>query len=271
MIRVMKPGAGPAILSNPRSRGPKETERLCDAYDAGIRDFEFESSIYGARSVKNALTKAQHGKCAFCESKFPHIGFGNVEHFRPKGGWVQTEGDLLTKPGYYWLAYAWGNLYASCQICNQKFKRNLFPLADAATRLSSHHDDPSREEPLLVDPGGSDDPGAFIGFREEYPFAIGGNPKGTATIEMLGLDREELAEARRDAFKPFILILLSVRALEQERLERLSAEELGLLTELREWLAAQRLPSAQYSAMFNAVSSPPENSKWERKREDIGE
>jgi uncharacterized protein (TIGR02646 family) len=258
MIRVTKPAPGPPILSRSAGRGPKETERLCEAYDAGIRDFDFDPGIYASRSVKNALIGTQYGKCAFCESKFTHIAFGDVEHFRPKGGWVQAEGDVLNKPGYYWLAYAWDNLYASCQICNQKFKRNLFPLANRVKRLRSHRDEPSREQPLLIDPG-PDDPGAFIGFREEYPFAIGGNPRGTATIAMLGLDREELAEVRRDALRPFTLIVEAARILEmREQTGGLTKEERALLQAQRVWLTARKKPSAEYSAMLNAVVAAKE-------------
>jgi hypothetical protein len=43
-----------------------------------------------------------------------------------------------------------------------------------------------------------EDPTQHIGFREEYPFPIGGSERGKATIECTGLDREPLNEARRD-------------------------------------------------------------------------
>ena len=48
--------------------------------------FEFDSSVYGHKTVKKALIEAQHGKCCFCEAKVVHISYGDVEHFRPKGG-----------------------------------------------------------------------------------------------------------------------------------------------------------------------------------------
>jgi hypothetical protein len=47
----------------------------------------------------------------------------------------------LEQPGYFWLAYVWANLFLACQLCNQSFKKNLFPLADPAKRARSHlHD-----------------------------------------------------------------------------------------------------------------------------------
>ena len=75
MIRIKKPKQPPAIL---RTRGRQATKRLCKSYDcspaaykSGKKSFasrDFDSSVYGAASVKNALRRAQHDKCAFCES-----------------------------------------------------------------------------------------------------------------------------------------------------------------------------------------------------------
>jgi len=130
LIRIVKPAVGPPILSDPTKRGPKATADLKTAYDAGERDFSFNSDIYGAKSVKNKLKGVQRNKCCFCEARVAHVSHGDVEHFRPKGGFQQDEGDELIKPGYYWLAYDWSNLFLSCQICNQIHKKNLFPLAD---------------------------------------------------------------------------------------------------------------------------------------------
>lgn len=77
---------------------------LCAQFEQGNPDFEFKSSIYGHDSVKTALRTMQHGKCCFCEAKITHISYGDVEHYRPKGGHKQVESDKLTQPGYYWLA-----------------------------------------------------------------------------------------------------------------------------------------------------------------------
>jgi uncharacterized protein (TIGR02646 family) len=199
MIRISKPGA-PVIL---RNRGSRATKSLCDDFDSasdaflrGEKRFEFDASLYGAKSVKTALHRAQHEKCAFCEAKITHIAYGDVEHFRPKGGYHQRAGEPLEQPGYYWLAYAWSNLYFSCQICNQRHKKNLFPLAVPGQRAKTHRHRLEDETPLLVDCG-VDDPEAVIGFREEYAYAIDGNARANATIEILGINRDALIEARR--------------------------------------------------------------------------
>ena len=92
------------------------------------------SSIYAATDVKVALVRTHHGKCAFCESRLLHVSHGDVEHFRPKAGynifdWNSLSGmSELDHRGYFWLAYEWENLYLSCQICNQTYKKNFFAM-----------------------------------------------------------------------------------------------------------------------------------------------
>ncbi|WP_439630928.1 hypothetical protein [Gemmata sp.] len=197
MIRVTKRSAPPAVLT---TRGVPAALAHCAAYDGGTREFpsgDFNSSIYAADEVKDALRVDQHRKCAFCESRFDHTGYGDVEHYRPKAGYKQRASDSLRRPGYYWLAYEWANLFYSCQLCNQQFKRNLFPLADGRHRARSHGADLTRERPLIVNPV-SHDPAAYLGFRKEYAFAIRGCREGRATIAVLGLNRDALAEKRRE-------------------------------------------------------------------------
>jgi uncharacterized protein (TIGR02646 family) len=198
VIRIRK-GDPPAVL---RGRGARATERLRADYDAapaeygsGARRFRFDRGLYAHPSVKQALCAAQHGKCAFCESCLTHTGYGDVEHLRPKAGSKQRPQDALRRPGYYWLAYEWSNLFFSCELCNQRFKRNLFPLANPRQRVRSHHQDVTRERPLLIDPG-QVDPADYMGFREEVARPARGRREGRVTIQALGLNRKELLEVR---------------------------------------------------------------------------
>ncbi len=197
MIRINKPSTAPAILTND---GATETKDLCDeyvrdrrAYRSGIKTFEFKSAIYGHASVKEALKTAQHGKCAFCESRITHVQYGDVEHFRPKKGFLR--GKSLTRPGYYWLAYDWDNLLLACQICNQRHKRNAFPLVRGSLRARSHLGSIAKERPVFIHPG-QEDPLNEIEFRKHVPYPRNGSVRGHRTIRGLGLDRRELMEER---------------------------------------------------------------------------
>ena len=240
MIRVAKPEQAPAIL---RDRGHRTTEANQQAFVGGEQTFKFDSSIYGAKSVKSALKKAQHDKCAFCESKVSHIAHGDVEHYRPKGGYRQNGSDSLEQPGYFWLAYAWQNLFFACQLCNQSFKKNLFPLADPTRRARSHLDDLAAEEPMLIHPA-DEEPGAFIAFREEMAFPINDHPRARTTIEVLGLNREALAEMRLDRLKPYMVL--------RQRLAQLPADD-EEARQIRALFDDAVLPKAQYSSMMRGL------------------
>ncbi|MCW3106499.1 MAG: hypothetical protein JWQ09_1005 [Segetibacter sp.] len=198
MISIRKKATAPVpgIL---QTKGKRETEALKVRFDNGERDFsgkDFDSSIYGNKEVKDALITIQNYKCCFCESKIGHISYGDVEHFRPKAGWVQDD-EQMNKPGYYWLAYEWDNLLLSCPLCNQRYKKNFFPLINNHQRSLSHYDNIDDEQPVFIHPA-KDEAETYITFKEEIPVAVNGNVRGKETISKLGLDRELLNEQRRN-------------------------------------------------------------------------
>jgi len=230
-----------------RNRGVTQTDADKAAYDSAPQDYrsgnktlEFKGSIYGSKSVKNALARAQNDKCCFCEAKVAHVAYGDVEHFRPKGGYRQDPDDPLGRPGYYWRAYAWENLFFSCELCNQRYKKNLFPLRNPRRRARSHHDDPATEEALFIDPG-TMNPEEFISFRQEYPYAIDDSDLGRITIDALGLEREALAERRRDHLD--LLLLVKV----------LAESDSPYAAEARDYLERSIQDSAEFAAMARAA------------------
>jgi hypothetical protein len=82
----------------------------------------FQSAYW--KKAKKQLKAESSGKCAYCEAPTAVVAHGDVEHFRPKSV-------------YWWLAYCYENYLFSCQICNQSFKKDDFPLEDDARRLSA--------------------------------------------------------------------------------------------------------------------------------------
>jgi hypothetical protein len=190
MIRINKSNVAiPTILT---TRGVQATNRNKHYYSKGKRKFTFSKNIYGHPSVKNLLINIQHDKCCFCERKVSAGEPGHVEHYRPKGGYKQSDTSALVKPGYYWLAYDFDNLYFSCYRCNATYKKNYFPLSDPGQRATCHTDLIANEDPLIINP--ADDPSIDLYFdREVIKYK---NPKGEETIKRTGLNRRYLLEER---------------------------------------------------------------------------
>jgi uncharacterized protein (TIGR02646 family) len=246
MIAIQR-SAEPEIL---KSKGKTERDTLCQQFDNGQKNFEFKSAIYADNSVKEALKTMQHHKCCFCESNFSHISYGDVEHFRPKGGYKQNETDKdLVKPGYYWLAYDWNNLLVSCTLCNQKYKANLFPLLDDSKRAKNHHVTLANETPLLINPT-LQNPEDYISFREEKPFAINNNLYGKNTITLLALDREELNTQR---LKEYEIIQTLIDIIEDIKKYPDDLILQGRVQKAQMLIHKRMQPQAEYSAMIKAA------------------
>ncbi|MEM6965386.1 MAG: hypothetical protein AAF573_11515 [Bacteroidota bacterium] len=201
MIKINKPRRIPEIL---KTKGRKETQILKKLFDSdpksylnGSKKFNFKNSIYGHKTVKSTLVKAQHDKCCFCEKV---IERGDVEHFRGKGGYQQNEGEPTGKPGYYWLAYEWDNLLFSCSTCNSSYKRNFFPLFDTKKRAISHRDNLQLENPIFVHPA-KENPEDYIEIIGSSPRAINGNARGQITIDRIGLRRPWINKERAAHYK----------------------------------------------------------------------
>ena len=238
MIRVNKPLAAPAILI---TKGKAKRRAHIAAYNRGELKFSFDAKIYGHKSVKEALIKAQHDKCFLCESKITHITHGDVEHFRPKAACRQNASDTL-RLGYYWLAYEWSNLFLACQICNQVFKKNLFPLSNPTARATSHKKPLIKEKPLYLDPS-VDNPEQHISFRREVPFPVDGSARGKSTITDLGLERLKLNERRFEHYE-YLRLLYKVAQMNPP---------IPQSAEARTLLDRATLDSAKYASMSRAA------------------
>lgn len=183
-------------------------EYTSDTVSANSRDcaksLEIDSNIYGHEDVKKQLILLHRNLCCYCESRVTDIAYGDIEHFRPKQGYKQDDNDSFHKPGYFWLAYDWNNLLFSCQKCNQQYKKNYFPLKNISKRCNPLKSfDVSKEEPLLINPS-LIDPSIHIKFDNEIPVGI--TDEGKTTIKVLGLDREELNESRREVLNNLMAI-----------------------------------------------------------------
>lgn len=91
-------------------------KKLLLAKRAGTLKNHLKSSLW--KPAKACLIKDTNGKCAYCEAPTDTVAHGDVEHFRPKSIW-------------WWLALCYDNYTFSCQVCNQVYKGNEFPLNGA--------------------------------------------------------------------------------------------------------------------------------------------
>ncbi|UOQ50965.1 retron system putative HNH endonuclease [Hymenobacter cellulosivorans] len=265
MIKVTKSQPAPAILARRGTRHVRQLEKLQEANPAACQApdntiLHSRDGIYNDTTVKDQLRKDQHKKCCYCESLFTATSYGDVEHFRPKAGYQQEWEGPLHKPGYYWLAYEWSNLFFSCQLCNQEYKGNYFPLRNQAARAQSHAEVLSLEQPLLLDPT-QDDPEKHLTFVRD---AIKGlDDRGEESIRAFGLDRPDLIKSRIEHLKGLRQMYMLGRFTfnlplsnpEQEFLDALKlsvAEGREAAEEARQIWQEAALDSAEYAGMVRA-------------------
>jgi uncharacterized protein (TIGR02646 family) len=202
VIRIVRPEEPPEVLA--KKGAPLVRNMLAEyhadprSYQYGAKTFDFAQDVYGHADVKRRLSKAQHDKCAYCEVRIVSEA-GDVEHFRPKAGVRQGRDHPKQSPGYFWLAYTWSNLLYACSRCNREHKRELFPLEDPTVRADALRDEGSTagEAPLLLDPT-LDAPEFHLRFNGERAEPVRGGRRGRVTIDVLGLNRTRLLEARRE-------------------------------------------------------------------------
>ena len=208
----------PSILTDLNGEGYEETNRAIEEAVRFIKGksekFSFKFDVYRNANVRQWLINLSSHKCAYCE-EIVTAGFdGDIEHFRPKGE-VVIEGEKSLKPGYYWLAAHWENLFLSCVHCNQSRvqltpdgrkltmgKKNQFPLTDNKKRVKSHKKDYRQEKKyqLLLDPC-KDEPAKRLKFDETgnvHPLHKSGIwfKRAEKSIEVFALFRKNLVEQR---------------------------------------------------------------------------
>ncbi len=182
-----------------------------------LKSGDFDRSIYAAEPVKSALWEMQRFKCCYCEGKYER-SYSDVEHFRPKTAAVRADGSA--DAGYWWLAYRFDNLYFACSSCNRP-KKDRFPLLPGRRALLAEEDPRIlTEDALLLDPG-FEEVEAHLTFEwiegKGYQIApLEGSERGRWTIDILGLDRDDLTKLRHDhyarALEPLIHRFVRARA-----------------------------------------------------------
>lgn len=190
-----------------------------------------QSKVENARNryqhpeIKNSLVEMFHGKCAYCESKIGHVAYGDIEHFYPKGSYIDKTFD-------------WNNLLFSCQICNNpRHKGTKFPLD-------------GNGNPLLIDPtDGVTDATVHLRFdwnpKTQLASIYGRDNRGREverTFDLNGQNgRKELIKHRSKYVKTLLLVLRAAQVG--------NADAKALLQEAC-------LSKSEYSAFAIALISP---------------
>lgn len=206
----------------------KATEELTQQVARGEKPVI--SDLYRRKSIKDAYFFTAgppfHGKCAYCEAPIRDYQHGDVEHFRPKAGVtdengqpvyllsedgdIQTDanGEPLRHPGYYWLAYEWTNLLPVCVKCNQDNvrqgqrigKHSRFPVEG---RHAQRPEEVAQEKPLLINPLSdqeTDDPNHHLVVDTKTGLMGHRTSRGKACLDIFGLNlRDQLVDDRRKA------------------------------------------------------------------------
>lgn len=215
MIKLPARPAPPTVLKTKKIKDAliELTKKVARGIKLSSADFK-DKNYWGA--TKDTLHSYQYGKCCFCERRRDEKMEADVEHFRPKLKVTENIGH----PGYWWLAYEWGNLLFCCKACNSTYKKNHFPMVrnNEACRVATKNGDLSSERPALINPG-LEDPADFIKYDWESDpskvFPIGCDPdgRGKQTISILKLaTRDDLHRGRADLLLTLQLAEEIVRA-----------------------------------------------------------
>lgn len=119
---------------------------------------------YKDPDLKAILLAETHKKCAYCESFFTHVYFGDVEHIVPKGIFPEQMLDAE-------------NLTIACALCNGEkgdYASSTFPLLN----------------PFV------DEPAAHLIVLGPVIFSLPTSDRGRLTVETLGLNRADLIARR---------------------------------------------------------------------------
>lgn len=239
MIPLRRERNGQAILV--KYRGAKKLAQDLvllraqrDVLQGVLKQHAFASAYW--KNAKAQLKRESYGKCAYCEANADVVAHGDVEHYRPKGI-------------YWWLAYTYDNYLYACQICNQVYKSDNFPvtglarlrapvvlatLTDAKLQqlagslspdpltdtggysLAQYEQAHRQEQALLLNPY-FDDPAQYFAYEADdvteevtlVPVTAQCQAHVRAAEEYYGLNRVELKSFRYKMYKTFQMLQLA--------------------------------------------------------------
>ena len=276
MIRLTRIRREAVIHENFRGERKRSFEKELLVNQRRLLRGEIEGHTFNSdrwKPAKEQLLTETLGKCAYCEAPMSTVAYGDVEYYRPKSV-------------YWWLAYCIDNYLASCQLCNQKFKKAFFPIKNRKMRepvirrdttdafidskagtiaphpLDSNQVDKfiqyhKQERPLLLNPY-FDDPTEYVAWRVDdvlgevefiaAPSNTDAEPFVMAAIEYYGLNRRELLDHRHRTYK---LYRQFKRTLNEPRIREETKNE------IRQTIESMQARNAPFAGMIRYFEEQP--------------
>jgi uncharacterized protein (TIGR02646 family) len=245
MIHIKRGPAPSALKSKPVQEKLKSAARFfgIPLEKRRQRRYNFHAAIL-IPGVRKALEMSFKGKCGYCEMPVEGSTGYEIDSFRPRSRAVNLDGTLLSDY-YWWLVYEWDNLIFSCPTCN-KLKGSRFPIEGTRVPIGEKSEEKLLEErPLLLDPC-RDFPEEELIFDEKGKVASDIN-RGRVTIDVLGLNRSTLVEARAAEFKLLHLEWKNLLSAEEHPDKKSRSLFSSLIHSSRPFLAMRRQFIGQWS------------------------
>jgi len=217
VIRLRKRALAPNIARRLEERAARYFHLL----DAGEPIPDSVASSYRDAELKAALRAETSDKCAYCESKVPHVDYGDIEHIRPKS--VEPR-----------LRFAYDNMTYACGVCNTKKGE----YHDPALPLVNPYDDDPQEHFIAAGPMVMRSPDS---------------DRGLVTERRLDLNRSNLIERRQERLESIATLV--------DRLARTRSQTIRdvLLAQVQEECRDEREYAFIVRAYVNSVSTRSAN------------
>lgn len=158
-------------------------------------EHEFDQALLESTGVREALRDTFGERCAFCGRGAQSDNELVTHHFRPAEGAVAEDGEI-SRRHYWWLAYAWENLYLACSEC-QTAQGRKFPVGNARARAGSGPEALMKESAELLDPC-AENVEALLVYLDTGEL-VAGDRRAKTTIDTLELNRPRLVRDRAHA------------------------------------------------------------------------
>jgi hypothetical protein len=180
-----------------------------------------DSSKYGHESIRIQLASMSFHKCFYCESKLK---------LEPKEVDHHIEVSIKKE-----LAFAWTNLYLSCDNCNNKVNHEAIPIEEAL--------DPCRNNDSEIQ--------EHLTFVDEMITSVGSSSLGLKTIQKYRLDSELLDRRRSVQLRIFYKVLIEIQKKQIiEGRKSLNQNELDLLYRFKQ---ADQPYSLMFKILFDKI------------------